>query len=296
MKEVFHRYRHLFAAVISIFAILLFFSLKLSTYEGDNSYLLIFKNAADLLTVGWNKVLKKSDDVYDHYVNLHDAAVKNTELMSTNQELQARLLTLEEKTLEINRLRILLEFKEKSNDPLTFAEVYGGRYSSPFKTLTLSKGKSSGIAVGMPVISGKGVVGRILRVRDQLSEVQLLVDYDFHLDVLIQRNRVRSILVGNSRDDATLHVQKGTDVRIGDVIVTSGIVGSFPKGIPVGIVTQVSFESERVSQLVTIEPYVDWKRVDEVIVLLKNDANLEKIVKVGGEEWLDKSLDRKIKN
>ena len=96
--------------------------------------------------------------------------------------------------------------------------------------MRLNKGTLDGKKVGMPVVSAKGVVGRVIRAGNKYSDVHLLIDINFNIDTLIQRNRVRTVLNGDNIETSA-KLNRKTEVRIGDTIITSGIVGGFPKGL-----------------------------------------------------------------
>ena len=80
------------------------------------------------------------------------------------------------------------------------------------------------------------------------------------------------------------------EIRIGDTIITSGILGGFPKGLPVGRVMRISYESDNVTQIITVEPWVDYRRVEEVFVIEQPDKELKKILDTAGRGWLEKSI------
>src|SRR5690606_27492566 len=122
------------------------------------------------------------------------------------------------------------------------------------------------------------------------SDIQLLVDGQFKLDVLLQRTRVRGVLSGAALDQCRLQLHKRADIRIGDTIITSGIVGGFPKGLPVGRVMRITYESEHRAQKITVEPWIDYRRLEEVMILFHTDQELQKIIETAGAGWLDQSL------
>ncbi len=267
------------------------FSTKMTPWDANSSFGMVVQEITYPFAWLWSSAVRGTGSAWRHYIALHDAAVENDALKSQMNELKVRLLDHEEKTVELNRLRKLSGFTEQMEDKFIVAEVLLGQRNSPFKTIRVSKGTLDGIRPGMPVVTAEGAVGRIIRSGTKMSDVQLLVDYDSNLDVLIQRNRVRGVLSGFATQECRLHLQRGTEVKIGDTLITSGIVGSFPKGIPVGKIVKISFESDNVSQMITVEPWVDHRRLEEVIVLKRSDPDLERIVQSGGPDWIEKSTD-----
>ncbi len=238
----------------------------------------------------WHELSTGLDKSWERYVDLSGKSRENERLKAELTVLKARTLDYEERLNEVNRLRQLAGFTQTMQDKFLAAEVLTGQQSLPFRTIRISRGSLDGVRAGMPVIASQGAVGRVIRAGFKFSDVQLLVDYDSNIDVLIQRNRIRGVLGGFANENCRLHLQRGAEVRIGDTLVTSGIVGSFPKGIPVGKVVRISFESDNVSQIIYVEPWIDHRRLDEVVVLLREDPELGRIAEAGGADWMDKSM------
>jgi rod shape-determining protein MreC len=235
----------------------------------------------------WHSLVYGIRDSWNHYVVLTQVFEKNDALVKENTELKLKLMDYSERVEELARLRQIAGFAERSADRNMIAEVLSGSRNGPFKTLRIAKGQLDGIKVGMPVITAHGVVGRILRIGSKFSDIQLMTDYDSNIDILIQRSRIRGVLSGFANQECRLHLQRSTEVKIGDTIVTSGLIGSFPKGLPVGRVTKISFETDNVSQIITVEPWVDHRQLEEVIVVLREDPDLERIIQTAGQEWID---------
>jgi len=205
--------------------------------------------------------------------------------------MQARLIAFEELELETERLRRLLGLQRRHHNSLLVGEVIGTATRSPFQSLRVARGAADGVKVGMPVITADGIIGRIIRVGRRFSDVQILVDSSFNMDVLLQRTRIRGILTGMSGEHCQLKLHKRAEIRIGDTIISSGIVGAFPKGLPVGRVMRISYESDNVSQIITVEPWVDYRRIEEVIILNNEDSELKKITETAGPAWIEKTID-----
>ncbi len=207
--------------------------------------------------------------------------------------MKSRLLSYDEQLLENERLRGLLDFSKKSERRLLAAEVIGHNTFGQFESLRIARGRHHGVNVGMPVVTADGVVGKIIRTGEFFSDVQLLVDSDFHLDVLLQRTRIRGVISGSERVECNLNLHRRVEIRIGDTIITSGIVGGFPKGLPVGKVKRISYDAENVAQHITIEPWIDHNRLEEVTIIFSPDPEVEKIVAAAGEDWINKNVDER---
>lgn len=278
--------------VLIAFAILspfIFFSSPLKPWETATWFPTYLQEPVFPLVRAWHGTAGFTRHVWNTYFDLSHAARENQDLKQQLTMLKTQLSDYEEQVQQISRLRKLLGFTERYKGQLLVAEVIGGKTSEPFKSLRIARGTHQGIRVGMPVVTAEGVVGRIIRSSISLADVQLLVDFDFNLDVLLQRTRVRGVLAGHAGENCRLNLQKGTEVRIGDTVVTSGLVGGFPKGLPVGRVMRIAYESDNVTQVITVEPWVDYRRLEEVIVLYEMDPELQKIFESAGKEWLDEN-------
>lgn len=276
--------------VLSLLSPFVFFSSSLIPWRSDNIVVLFSQELIYPLEYTWSSTTKFMHSIWKYYFALSDAAKENTILRSKLNQLSGRLLDYEEKQNEIIRLRSLLGFAQHYSNNHIVAEIVGSPRNAPFYTMRVNKGESDDVAIGMPVITGKGVVGRIIRTGKNFSDIHLLTDTNFYLDVLLLRTRVRGVLRGKGGWQNTLKLNRRAEIRIGDTIVTSGIVGSFPKGIPIGHVIRISYESDNISQVITVEPWVDHRRVEEVVILKNGDRELQKIMETVGKNWLKKTL------
>ena len=229
--------------------------------------------------------------VWSRYVDLTDVARENEALRKNLFSLNTKLLDYEEKGKEIERLRSILGFKERYEVAHEVAEVVGSSRELPFETLRINKGSLSGIEVSMPLITGQGALGRVIRTGLFHADVQLLIDANFYLDVLMQRTRARGVLRGDFGMSCSLKLNRRAEVKIGDTLITSGIVGGFPKGIPVGRVVRISYESDNITQIITVEPWVNHRQVEEVLILKTVDEQTQKIINTAGKDWLSNSIE-----
>ena len=238
----------------------------------------------------WHLGTSQVAHFWNHYIDLTKAAQENDRLKQRLNTLETRILAYDEQILENERLRKLLGFSGRSEKRLLAAEVVGHNQFATFETLRISRGALDGVKAGMPVVAADGVVGKVIRVGQAFADVQLVVDSDFHMDVLLQRTRVRGVLSGASKGQCVLQLHKRVEIRIGDTLITSGIVGGFPKGLPIGRVIRITYETENVAQSITVEPWVDHRRLEEVMVIISPDPELETITETGGPHWSDQAL------
>jgi rod shape-determining protein MreC len=171
------------------------------------------------------------------------------------------------------RLQQLLQFKNTTDQPVIAAQVIGMDPTGWFQSVIIDKGKNAGIKLNMPVVNAEGVVGRLVAVSYNYSKVLLIIDQNSAVDCIIQRSRDNGIVKGLSSKVCTLdYVLKSSDVRVGDIVVTSGLGGIFPKGIPVGEVIDVKNPAGELFKDVKIRPVVDFSKLEELLVILKEDT------------------------
>ncbi len=183
-------------------------------------------------------------------------------LMKTNQ---SRLVELE---TENKHLADLLSLNDALGGSSIAANVIGSDANGLARTLVINQGASSGLRVGMAVLSFQGVVGKIIAVSPHASRVLLIDDHNSALDAFDQRTRTRGIVAGIVDDGITMkYVERSQDVRPDDVIVTSGLDGIFPRGLLIGTIKSVTGAGPGMFLNVTIAPAVDFRSLEQVLVV-----------------------------
>ena len=279
--------------VSSLLSPFVFLSFSSVSWNRQNAVGAILHEAMFPIELAWHTSLRFVRESWQHYIALHNAAVENDQLTAEMTLLKAKLADYDDQAKEIQRLRDLLGFTQHHERKYVVAEVIGVPRGELFQGLRISKGERKNIELGMPVVTADGVIGRIVRTGFNFADVQLLIDDNFNLDVLIQRTRVRGVVRGSfNNQNMQLKLNRKTDIKIGDTIITSGIVGAFPKGLPVGHVVGISYETESISQTITVEPWVDYERVEEIVVLKTHDKELQKMLETVGRNWFDTALEQ----
>ncbi|MCP4664828.1 MAG: rod shape-determining protein MreC [Deltaproteobacteria bacterium] len=176
----------------------------------------------------------------------------------------------------LGRLQELLQFKQTIDRPVLAAQVIGRDPTGWFKSVIIDKGKRAGLELSMPVVDARGVVGRIVSLSPNFSKVLLIIDQNSAVDCLVQRSRDRAMAKGLGTGKCKLdYVLKSTDVVMGDIAVTSGLGGVFPKGLYVGQVRRVNTSSEGLFKDIEIEPFADFSKLEEVLVILEESRLLD---------------------
>jgi rod shape-determining protein MreC len=205
--------------------------------------------------------------LWSGYVALQQVEQQNLALKQEVQTLQIRLQQERAEAQRTDNLRQLLELRERAQLDTTAAEVIAGPASPEFQTVTIDKGSSDGLATDMAVISPAGVVGRLILPSRRASKVQLLIDVNAAAGALIERTRVQGVVVGAGSGLLKMRYVPGTaDVKTGDLVVTSGIDGIYPKGFVIGTIDDVAGSVGEYHEI-NVRPAVDFARLEEVLIV-----------------------------
>jgi len=209
------------------------------------------------------------------YLSLVDLREENTRLRKEVDGLRMQNDLYRELASTHARLRELLQFKESLRSPVAAAQVIGRDPTGWFESILIDKGSNAGLRLNMPVVDARGVLGRLVAVSPNYSKVLLIIDQNSAVDCLIQRTREKGILKGLPSQLCKLdYVSRAADVAVGDKIVTSGLDRIYPKGLPVGEVTEIADTPWEFFKDVRVRPAADFAKLEEVLVLLKEDPLL----------------------
>lgn len=268
--DFFKKFGLVLLTCIGILAALVFFSLNIPHKRNAN---FIERSVMMAFTPVMKPAAKISgffEDVWDNYISLVDVRRENLRLCDEIKGLNTRIVTAEETLLANQRLEKLLGMKDTLRIPTLPVTVVGEDVSSWFRTLVIDRGSSSGIAEGMAVVAADGVVGQIVKVSATTSRVLLLTDHVSGIAATIQRSRARGVVKGKGEGLCSLEfTTREEDVKVGDMVITSGIGGVFLKGVPIGEVTMVKRGEYGIFQTVTIRPTVNISHLEEVLVVLR---------------------------
>lgn len=278
MVRFLKRYQTPIAVLLSILVPLIVYRAN-SVSPGETNLVdrvVLFATSPLKQLLSWSTSLV-SDSWYQ-YVDL-------TEARKENGELRRRLMLAERdldilRTLEIeNRhLTALLEMEEKNPEArLLAARIIAAGGSPGSRTLEIDRGSLAGVRRGMPVIAGQGLVGVIQQVGWSTAEILTIADEKVGVRAVVVRTRARGRIEGRGLWPAfslkLSEVLRGEDVAVGDRVITSGLDGVFPAGVPIGEVTKVFVEAGVQHRVAEVEPYVDFARLELVSVLLQEDED-----------------------
>lgn len=213
----------------------------------------------------------KFRDAWRHYFALSDTARENEALHRENGQLKLEIMQLQSKSAEADRLANLLNFKQKQGRvPMVVARVIGSSADANSNVLYLDQGLREGIHKNMGVITPEGVVGKVIESFRDTCQVLLLTDRDSGVGAMIAGTRVQSPVGGTGEPLLNMkYVGNDEIVKLGDVIVTSGMDRIFPKDLPVGAISQVKDGSP--FKQIRVRPSANLEKLEEVIVLLTTD-------------------------
>ncbi|MDA8137454.1 MAG: rod shape-determining protein MreC [Desulfobacteraceae bacterium] len=207
-------------------------------------------------------------DIWEHYFYLINVANENEALRYKAQHIPALEHSYEELRQANDRLRKLLSLSENLAKPSIAAQVVGKDPSPWFQTVLVDKGREDGVEIGHPVIHPLGIVGIVVEVTGHYAKVMLITDPNSAVDALVQKSRARGIIKGGTSGYCVLnYVMRKYDINVGDTIISSGMDGVFPKGMPIGQVAGVEKREAGIFQEVTVAPYVDFERLEEVLIV-----------------------------
>ncbi|MDR1872689.1 MAG: rod shape-determining protein MreC [Deltaproteobacteria bacterium] len=215
-----------------------------------------------------NRLADGVAEVWRGYFSLVAAQKENDQLKVTVGRLKRQLVELEEVKRTNQRLGALLELKAKNPADYLSARILAWDPGPWFQAVVIDAGAKDGVNPEAAVLSSEGLVGRVVELAPQEAKVLLITDRSSGVDAFVQRNRVNVLVTGLGPGRLELeYTRKGEDVRLGDLVVSSGLDGIFPAGQALGVVTQVDKVGLGLFLKAELRPSVDFSGLMEVLVL-----------------------------
>ncbi len=208
--------------------------------------------------------------LFDHYVFLVGASQERDQLKKDVEILESQLLNFQESIEENRRLRELLKLPVEKKLNHVAGKVIAEDPSGESLGFLVNVGSDDGVRERMPVVSNLGVVGTIRRTFPKYSLFVALQDPSHIVDGMIVRSRSQFVVQGKGRSltGSLKYLDRSSDVKVGDLVVTSGLDQIFPKGLPIGFIVSVKRPKAGVTQNATLRPSVDLSYLEEVLVIL----------------------------
>ena len=228
-----------------------------------------------LLYKGTNKI----KETLDFFLNFSEVKAENKELINKNQELENKIATYSDLKEENDRLREVLNFaEERNNYNYISCDIIGYSGGNFLDGYIVNKGKNENVQKGMIVIASQGLVGQVTSVGNNWSIIQSLVNENIAVSVMVERTRDVTGYLKGYKDSQNANLAKvydlpmDSEVKEGDVIMTSGVGMLYPKEIRIGEVTSVEEDKVKVMKSAVVKPYVDFNKLEELFIVSPKDT------------------------
>ena len=196
-----------------------------------------------------------------------------TQLRDENAQLKAQLAELEEYRGEAQRLQGLLDLSDKYDFKGVTGRVIGKGTDAWNRVVTLNVGSASGVECGLPVVGGSGLVGQVIEVSPLTCRVRLISDPQSGVSVVLQSNRAEGVVRGSIAGLLYLEdLDTSTEVNVGDAVITSGLGGSYFRGVALGTVVNVINAAGTSDRTIVVEPFSSADPLEELTVVLSMES------------------------
>jgi len=258
----------LFIVVLSLLFILMSLSSR-TRYIGETRTLFertvmtVFSPVPKL--VNW--IGGTASDMYHGYLDMRRAVNENLELHRKVASLTTENLKLRQSATDMHRLRSLLSYSEQFDMQTSMAQAIMLDTSGRFKSAIIDRGSSDQIEVNDAVVNANGLIGRVVLTTKDMAKVQLITDSNSSVGALIERSRRQGVVRGDGTGNLVMNdVQALADVVPGDRVLTAGIDGLYPKGIPLGTIVKAE-QGPNLFKNIIVKPSVDAGTIEEVIII-----------------------------
>jgi rod shape-determining protein MreC len=216
---------------------------------------------------------KSISSLWDNYLSIVNTSKENNVLKKQISRLESDLTSMEEMRKENLRLKRLLTFTDEQPYNKIMAQVVGWDSANEFKVIRLNKGTKHGIRTMAPVVTDHGLVGYVYRATENYSDVLTILDQNNRVDIVVERTRTHGIVEGVFNFKCALkYITRNEPVEVGDKLITAGVGGIYPKGLKVGMITDITKENFGMTLSIEVVPSVDFDKLEEVLVLTPSDS------------------------
>jgi rod shape-determining protein MreC len=229
----------------------------------------IFAVVTAPIQTGLAKASRATFGLWTTYLDWKNVRAENRRLREEVQELRVQSLRVSETDDENRRLRRLLALQEQLPLTTLSGEIIAREWGGWIRSLTVNRGRGDNVPRLTAVISPNGLIGRVVDVRPGASIVQVLTDPTSTVGAHVLRTRTPGIVEGDPRGTLRFKfmARDGASIQSGDVLVTAGQGGLFPRGIPIGTVRSIDNRGAALFHYAELTPAVDFARVDEVLLV-----------------------------
>jgi rod shape-determining protein MreC len=268
----FKRYRDVIISVILLVLPFLFLNSNLKNPDDLNALDRLLLQISAPIQWAAAAMANTASDIWDRYIYLVETRSENERLRRENSRLRDENRSFQEVQAESRRLEKMLGFRETFEGELLSARVIAKDTNRFFRVVRLRIDRTEAeVRPGMPVLTYDGLVGQIERTWGRFADVRMIIDTASSVDVLVQRTSSRGTLRGTGDLDRYAcrveYLRRTDEVRVGDLVFTSGAGRRFPPAILVGRISSISKRSSGLYQEIEVTPAVDLSHVQEVFVL-----------------------------
>jgi len=269
MESVLVRYRNLIILVLALFVQVLGLAVQVKRNDAENTRLIRIW-VVDAVTpfervVVWSQT--GIGNVWHNYLNLRGVRAENRQLREQIEQMRLQEVRLNEDAAQARRLQALFAFKEQYIQKTVAAQVIGACGSDVSQCLYIDKGSNAGLKPDMAVITGAGIVGKVLLVYPSSAQILLINDQSSGVGVILEKSRLQGVLRGTPSGETVIErVMSDEQVEPGETVTTSGGDQIFPKGLPVGTVSKVA-PGKDLFLNIRLRPAANLSRLEEVLVI-----------------------------
>lgn len=275
MRDFLIRHRAGLLLVVLVISSVLIISRQVQDPTGISYFRRSVLTVAAPFQAGFGAVIGGVRSVWNDYLFLFGTRAENARLREDVNNLSSEVQKLREELYRAGRLEEFSAYRFETGLAGMAAKVIGESPDPWTRTIVVNRGSEDGLRRNLPVVTPDGLVGNVVTTSDHSSIVRLIVDRSSRVPVLVRRSRARAILEGESSGTCQLkYLDRTADVQQGDIVITSGLAGVYPRGIEVGTITQILVKSHGLYQYAKIIPKAPISRLEDVLVL-RTEQDLE---------------------
>ncbi len=227
---------------------------------------------------------------FHHYVANVSASKENLVLKNKIYELQNEIFLGQESIKESGRLKELIQYGEVIQRKKILARVVSWDSSNEYKVVRINKGLKDGVKLQSAVTSSEGLVGYVYRLTDHFADVITILDPNNRVDGTVERLRSHGIVEGYKNNRCVMkYVNRTEPIILNDIVMSSGLGNVYPKGIKIGFVSKIERETYGITQHIEITPFVNFSKLEEVMVLVFEQEEHKQLEWKALEEQLNAS-------
>lgn len=213
--------------------------------------------------------------LWSDYIALQGLRKENVQLNKELSSLRGTSSRIIELQAKVERLEGLIGGFRDYQSPVRLAQIIG-RTQSPYgKSIIVDLGKVHGVRRDMPVLHQNGLVGRVFRVGRKVSQILLITDSRNSVDVIVQRTRAQGIFsISSEKLGEVRYLPADADVQVGDLLISSGLGGIFPKGLSVARVSETRQNEDQLFRFVLATPAVDFNKLEEILIMITPEKEI----------------------